>query len=332
VQALLLYYANPAYSGVSPARWSEALSKVPFIASFSPYLDETVAEHADLVLPDATPLERWEDGAPAPAVGRAVFPLRQPVVEPRHEARATGDVLLSVAQSLGDDVAEALPWKSFRKAIEARCEGIQAAQRGSIVASSPRKFFKKLRKAGLWVDDAGGTEEAPSQVALTSSALAEALRQRGPDELGPDFDPTLAHLPVIPIGAPESTDELTLVPYTPSTYSAGSGANQSWLRMFNRDPRTTPAEINPELAARLGLKDGDAAKVETGSASIDVRVVLFAGVRPDCVRIPRGLGHRAMGRWAKGFGSNVMDLLAPRLDPWTGLPIVFGQKVTVRRA
>jgi anaerobic selenocysteine-containing dehydrogenase len=331
VQALLLYYANPAYSGVSPKRWSEALAKVPFIASFSPYLDETVVEHADLVLPDATPLERWEDGAPAPAVGPAVFPLRQPVVEPRHESRATGDVLLSVAQGLGDDVAAALPWKSFRKAVEARCEGLQQAQRGSIVASSPRKFFKKLRKVGLWVDDAEGSEEASRPTALSSPAFVDSLRQRGLDKLGPDFDEALAHLPNIPIGEPESTGELTLVPYTPSTYSAGSGANQSWLRMFNRDPRTTPAEINPELAARLGLKDGDAAKVESGTASIDVRVVVFAGVRPDCVRIPRGLGHRAMGRWAKGFGSNVMDLLAPRLDPWTGLPIVFGQKVTMRR-
>ena len=64
IEALLLYYANPLASSTHPELWRAALSNVPFIVSFSPFLDETTI-HADVVLPDLLAYERWQD-APAP--------------------------------------------------------------------------------------------------------------------------------------------------------------------------------------------------------------------------------------------------------------------------
>ena len=78
---------------------AEALLRVPFVVSFASILDETAA-HADLILPASTFLEVWGDdfveGAGYPGVS-----LRRPVVEPVHDTRNPGDVLLQLAARTG---------------------------------------------------------------------------------------------------------------------------------------------------------------------------------------------------------------------------------------
>jgi len=57
---------------------------------------------ADLVLPDHTPLERWQDDPLFLNNGFPVLGIRQPAVEPLCQTKATGDVLLTIAKSLGE--------------------------------------------------------------------------------------------------------------------------------------------------------------------------------------------------------------------------------------
>src|SRR5690606_34681307 len=63
VGALLVHGPNPLYSVPLGADAAAALERVGFIASFSPYLDET-SEHAALLLPDHHFLESWGDYVP----------------------------------------------------------------------------------------------------------------------------------------------------------------------------------------------------------------------------------------------------------------------------
>ena len=130
LDTLLLYYANPAYAWLNPERWRKALAAAPFIASFTPFLDETSAGFADLILPDHSYLERFEDAAPAPATGAAIFGIRQPVVEPLHATRSTGDVVIELAQALEGSVGEAFPWKDFRLAVLRRARRAARGQAG----------------------------------------------------------------------------------------------------------------------------------------------------------------------------------------------------------
>ena len=51
-EVLLLYYASPLGSSAHPAIWARALERIPYVVSFSPFLDDT-ARRADLVLPAA---------------------------------------------------------------------------------------------------------------------------------------------------------------------------------------------------------------------------------------------------------------------------------------
>ncbi len=63
VQVLLVDGANPVFATPPGWRAREALLKVPFIASFGSFIDET-SVLADLILPDHSFLESWVEGRP----------------------------------------------------------------------------------------------------------------------------------------------------------------------------------------------------------------------------------------------------------------------------
>ena len=356
IELLLLHYANPLYSRARPERWRAALAKVETVVSFSPFLDETSQECADWVLPDLTYLERWEDAAPAPSVGHPVYGLRQPVVEPVCEGRATGDLLLQLAERLGDPLAAALPSKDLKDALKKRLVGIYRARRGSIVAEKGSDFLKEIYERGYWFD-AEYQYERWDEVLRTPSGrfeffsntmlqrIRDAARTRG----------TSAEALLAELGVREDLDRLCmprhgdeawsgaverypyrLLPYRPSTYAEGSGANLPWLQELSvaggRKVWTTEAEVHPETAAEIGVTTGDRARVESPVGEIDVDVRVDAGIPPGLVRIPRGGGHTAMGRFARGWGANVMRLVAGEGGhAITGFDVVIGTRVALRR-
>jgi len=147
--ALFVYGANPAFSLPEPRRFLDALANVPFVVSFSPYIDETTM-HADVVLPDHTYLERWQDVVPPPVGTYRVFGLRQPVVQPLHDTMHTGDVLVKIAGAIGGSVGQAFPWEDFLAALRERAAAVYEARRGSIVEDSAESWIGVLEKRGWW--------------------------------------------------------------------------------------------------------------------------------------------------------------------------------------
>lgn len=354
LDALLLYYANPVYAWTNPERWRSAIEKVPFVVSFTPFLDETAALAADLVLPDHTYLERWEDAAPAPSVGFPIFGLRQPVVEPLHDTRATGDVVIGLAKELGAGIEEAFPWKDFRTALFQRIAGLQKSERGSIRKGSTNEFLRELVARGFWEDPPyrfGQWEE----VLRTPSGKFEFFSQRLSSELealgarrgmsvsellrewGHDEDPDLVCLPHHDEIGWEGDEDfpLRLEPYKPVTYAEGSGANLPLLQELVTEPGQrawiTTVELHPDTARRLGVREEDAVEIESPVGKIAAPAHLHRGVRPGVIRIAQGRGHTAYGRFARGRGANVMELVAPRWDPFGGFPARIGTRVRLRR-
>jgi anaerobic selenocysteine-containing dehydrogenase len=133
-----------------PERVSQALEKVPFIVSFSPFLDES-STYADIILPDHTYLERWED-VPAPAVmPYSLFGLRQPVVPPLYDTMHTGDALIKIAKQVGGSVAQAFPWTDFLEVLRYRVTGIHEARRGAVVELfTDKPWTALLEERGWW--------------------------------------------------------------------------------------------------------------------------------------------------------------------------------------
>ncbi|HET7841240.1 MAG TPA: molybdopterin-dependent oxidoreductase, partial [Terriglobia bacterium] len=73
-KALFLHDANPVYAAPDGANLRSTLGKIPFIASFGSFLDET-SSLADLILPDHSPLESWLDDKTESGTTQAVLTL-----------------------------------------------------------------------------------------------------------------------------------------------------------------------------------------------------------------------------------------------------------------
>jgi anaerobic selenocysteine-containing dehydrogenase len=343
LDSLFLYYSNPVYSRPDPRRWREALAAVPWIVTFTPFLDETASEFADLVLPDASYLERHEDAAPAPSVGTAVFGLRQPCVAPLFETRATGDVVIQLAHAVGEPLEPAFPFKDFRDAMKKRYVGVWKAKRGSIVEESGAEFLKRLDVVGWWNDEGypfGRYEDVlrtPSgRFEFSSQSIRRALSAAGAGTGDLDRACLPRHEEIAWSGDP-SRYPCVLLLYQPSTYAEGSGANLPWLQELGahvgRPPWTTEAEIHTDTAATYGIRDGDRVEIESPIGKIVARAFVGEGIAPGVVRVPQGGGHTAFGRFAAGWGANPMELVDPdAMDPVTGVPAHCATRVAIRRA
>jgi anaerobic selenocysteine-containing dehydrogenase len=136
---LLLDEVNPIFG--SPKAWKvrEAIAAIPFIASFSSFLDDT-SIMADLILPDHSFLESWVDSAPESGSMDAVPTNAGPVMKPLYSTRATADVLIEVAGKLKAPVA--LPWKTAEEV--AKSTATASPQSPAPSPKSPARFAEPV--------------------------------------------------------------------------------------------------------------------------------------------------------------------------------------------
>lgn len=123
VRVAFFYNSNPLFSTVLESRLGQALDSVPLVVSFSSFLDET-AQHADLILPDHSFLEKWQDSIAPPLSGTPALGIAQPVIEPLYDTMHTGDFLLKLGAAIGGAVADALAWSDFKELLKFSVEGI----------------------------------------------------------------------------------------------------------------------------------------------------------------------------------------------------------------
>jgi anaerobic selenocysteine-containing dehydrogenase len=309
VAAAFLYYANPVFSQPRALGLPAALREVPFVASFSPFHDEST-QAADLVLPDHTFLERWEDDPTPRTIPFAVLGIRQPVRPPLYDTRATADVIFAIAKALGGPVRAAFPWNDAEEVLKTRLEALHGSARGTSATPSFEEFWTALRERGGWWDlpGRGGGTSASRPSAGTFDFLPKALGR-------------VASIPPEPDGDRERFP-LVLNVFRPLAFTGGRTANMPYLlEIAGKSARSSWEswiEINPATAARLGIGDGDDVWVESSAGKVKARARLHPGAPPDVVSLPYGLGHRTGGRWAAGLGANPNDVIVPATAPTTG--------------
>jgi len=300
IDLLLVHGANPMYELPAAAGFAEAIARVPFVVSFSPFVDET-AVWADLILPDHTYLESWGYQVPSPGADRPVVSSQQPVVRPLYDTLAAADVLLGLAARLGGKPAEALPWEDEASYLEETVGELHGSSLGAYDARTPSGFWALWRQyGGWWSEKKIRREPELTEVVQTPLPISD-----------PQFE-----------GDPEDYP-FHLYPYSSIILSDGRGANLPWLQEAP-DPMTTVqwgmwVELNPKTASALGVSDNDIVQVESPYGMLEAPVVIYPGIRPDVVAIPVGQGHQDYGRFAQAVnGSNPLVLVAPVTDPGTG--------------
>jgi molybdopterin-containing oxidoreductase family iron-sulfur binding subunit len=286
IPLMFFYHTNPVHSLPAGSAFADALLKVAFKVSFSSCLDET-AVLCDLILPDTTPLERWEDYSPRAGIHGIV----QPAMEPLPQVKATPDFLLSVAKRLGGDAARSFPQKSFREYMEQQWREVHRE------FQAPEEFAQWFRTAvengGVWRQETRRT-----QVSLGSLDLS--------------LDPPRF----------SGTGGFHLLAYPSLHLFDGRAANRPWLQE-TPDPVTglvwdSWMEIHPEAASRLAIQEGDLIRLTSPHGQLQVPAHITRSIRRDTVAIPIGQGHREYGRYAKERGVNVLELLSPEIEVISG--------------
>ncbi len=116
-EVMMAYEANPVYAMPQATTMAAAIAKVPFLVSFSTWMDET-ASIADLIMPNPHSFERFDDAQTPYGVGTTMLSACAPVIEPLYNGKSTVDVILSVASGLGID----LGYESVEAVLQAKAE------------------------------------------------------------------------------------------------------------------------------------------------------------------------------------------------------------------
>ena len=344
LEVLFLYDANPVYETPGGQRFIQAFDRIPFIVSFASFPDES-AQFADLILPEPTFLERFEDqffeGLGYPGVG-----LRQPVIPPLRNTLSAGDFFLRVTDQIGGPLARAFPWKSYEEVLRFRLAEVGAdwdTFKELGVWMTPGYRFAR-RGSAMWVNEVIGRDRrnAPRDgyfdfysrelscllAGLDSERLAAlGISQSGDAACLPHAEPT----PYAgePDDYPFILNVITLMGLGPVSAAANLPSLQEISGMTVGETWDSWLEMNPEAAEELGLQDRDPVWVESPFGKVKTKVRFVKGLRPDVVNLPYNQGHTGVGRWAKDRGVNGMELLSPNSEPAAGLAAFTNTRVKV---
>jgi anaerobic selenocysteine-containing dehydrogenase len=290
-QVVLLDGANPVFTAPKTWKVKEALDKVPFIASFGSFLDDT-SSMADLILPDHSFLESWVDSVPESGSLVAVASVAAPAMKPLHETRATADVLLDVAGKLHKPLG--LQGATFDEYVKASFAALPPGEGGA-------DAWTVAQKQGGWWGELPKAAAAPAE---------DRKPTRSFTFVDPQFDGDAGQYP------------FHFLPYPSPLFLDGSLAHLPWLQE-QPDPMTSVmwsswVEVNPKTAAKLGIAQGDVVEVTSAHGSVKAGAMISPGIAPDIIAMPVGQGHQQFTRFASGRGDNPIAILAPVTEAETG--------------
>jgi len=309
VEVLFIADADPAHSLQDSEATKKAFEKIPFVVSFSSYMNETTAL-ADLLLPNHVFLERYEDVPAASGFPKPIIGLAQPAIEPLYNTRHTGDFIIQLAKELGHSIGAAFPWEDYATCLE----------------ETLGDKWDGLLEEGYVVDDEFSAADW-ADAFETDSAKFEFANS--------DLRTLADYHPIKPEGD-EAAFPLLLVPYDTMRLSSGYVGSPPFLLKALEDTvlkgDDVLVEINPATAKQLGLPEGKTAKLATPRSSARVKIHLTHRIMPGMVAIPRGLGHTASDKFLVDRGVNYNRLSSPVEDPASGHDAAWGIRAKLSRA
>ena len=294
-----------SYTLESPSTWPEGRSRtvdvlrdeklIPFHVCSDVVYSE-MAHYADLILPDATYLERWGLDARNNYELRTYVTLRQPMVPPAGESVNFADVLIQLGKRLGKPVERYFQFRDYEDFVRQRCrlvppgdakDGFEYMKRHGVLhdAKEPKSYdlFKKpLTRAQLtgartapgtgiiFQRNARGVEEAigilvddrPVRGFKTPSRKFEIQSDlvRAQAARVKVQDDGWPHYIPIPSHENLPEDRFHLVTFKWNVHTQARTAPQKFLTEIVHD---NPLWINAATAAKLGIRSGDLVEITT---------------------------------------------------------------------
>lgn len=336
VRALVVVGGNPCLSTPNADRLREAVQTLDLMVSLDVYLNET-SEHADVILPGPTPLERDHYDLTFTQLSVRNMANWSPAALQTDQPQEWETMLRLAGIAAGQGPsADLAALDDLMAAQTAARYGVDVAVAGE--RRGPARLLDLMLRGGPHELTMADLEAAPHGLDLgpLTPRVPQLLRTAsGHIELTPE--PITRDVPrlVAALGrAPAEPDELVLIGRRQLS------SNNSWMHNLAplvRGSNTCTVQVHPVDADRLGLRDGGGAVVRSRAGAVTVPVEVTDSVRPGVVSIPHGWGHSSQGTRTEvasahaGVNSNVLadDLL---VDALTGTAVLNGIPVTVTPA
>lgn len=332
------YCYNPVYVNGECKENAEILKNeklIPFTVTSNIVYDEA-SKLADIILPDATYLERWDWEDMVSPTQVPEYYIRQPLIKPLGESRDFGDVVCDLANRMGIPLGV----NSKEEFVRRSCE---------LTAKKVKGFpgFDYMVKHGVW----HSPDEKPHYYMYKKEIKPEELKDAILDEktgvywkgkLGQDYTKTkkaykkyvgqkignkvyagfkpdkvnktgyfelysvlmkekgFSPLPVyIPIPEHErmGAKDLILTTYKVAVQIHSRSTHRKWLTELYHD---NPAWINSITARSLGIKDGDRINVKSKIGTLTIKAKVTEKIVPGVIAISFHLGREESGRYASG--------------------------------
>ena len=300
IKAWIVYGQNVIESIPQPKRTLEAIEKLDLMVVVD-VLPVDQIDYADVVLPEATYLERYDSPLFVGSAKRPFVAIRQPVIEPLYESKPGWWIAKQLAKRLG--LEGFFPWDTPDQHLAALVEplGINTLElhnRGAI--AFPGRPYIEDRSP----DDEPLFNTTSGKIQLFSKELKD---------LGADPLPRYTNVTDPPKGF------LRLIYGRAPVHSFARTENNEALHALMPE---NEAWIHTKTAAELQVHDGDRVPFENdeGARSLPVRVKVTEGIRRDCVYLVHGFGQRSKGlRRASGKGASDTSLMSRvKVDPLMG--------------
>jgi len=297
----IVYGTNLLQCLPDPRRTLQALHALELLVVID-VLPAEIAGYADVVLPECTFLERYDD-LYAGAFREPFVALRQPVVKPMYNSKPGWWMARELGRRLG--LKEYFAWNTIEEYLEARLRGA-----GLSLAHMRRKGVVTYSPDPLYLQPGHKFDTPSGKIEFYSPVLAEAGFDPVP-RYRPNEDPPPGHYRLLFGRSP--------------VHTFGRTTNNRVLRSVVAENEVW---INASAAAELGLRHGQRIRLvnQDGIRSNPVRAKVTQRIRHDCVYLVHGFGHTAPKLTAcAGVGASDSDLISR----YTTDPIMGGTGMSV---
>ncbi|MFW7379564.1 MAG: 4Fe-4S dicluster domain-containing protein [Oligoflexus sp.] len=295
IDFLFVVDVNPAFTLPSSTGIKDKLRSIKSVASLQSMPCET-DDYAEFRLNTHNVLETWGDEE----FVAGFWSLTQPVVRPVTDSRQAEDIFLWTAARMN----KAFGVREYREYVR---QEWQALHKETGVQHDFETFFQAILRKGFY-----GKIESRT-LPVMADVVKDFNPQPRPIELKPNQFMISAHL------------DARLID--------GRGADRPVLQETGDSMTTvtwdTWVAISPQRVRELGLRYNEVVRVEGPAGSFEASVYPMPGLHPDTIAVPRGNGHTDGTLVSFGVGVDPLTVLAHERDTVNGLPVTYGQVVSI---
>ncbi|WP_244147984.1 MULTISPECIES: molybdopterin-dependent oxidoreductase [Prosthecochloris] len=293
VKAMFVYGVNvPETITMGRKKALEALNNIDFLVAVDT-LPMEVTGYADVVLPESTYLERYDDLDGGRPYRTPFVALRQPVVEPMFDSKPGNEIARMLAEKLElHGVFEESVEEYLDKRLKMAGSSLEEVKKTGVLKNpEPTDLYRKPGEPLTFKTPSGKIE-------LASSKMKEA---------GFDAVPKFIQHP----DAPEGYYRVLTGRKPMLTF--GRTANN---RFLNELPTARENEIwvNPEVAAKHQLSHGESIHLKNQAGVVSefpIKVKVTQRIRQDAVYMVHGYGHYFKKlKWAHAKGASHNQLIS----------------------